>query len=69
MEYDKDIRLIIRTGRRIRVTNDGEAVLYHIRGIVDDDQVVVRYHVRNHWEYSLIEMMLFEIWYREGKLS
>lgn len=69
MDYDKDIRLIIRTGRRIRVTNDGETVWYHIRGIVDDDQVVVRHHDHDHWAYNLVEMNTFGIWYKEGKLS
>ena len=69
MNYDKGIHLIIRTGRRIRVANDGETVLYHIRGIVDDDHVVVRHHDSDHWAYKLIEMTEFEVWYKEGKLS
>jgi hypothetical protein len=69
MDNDKDIRLIIRPDRKIRVTEDGQTTLYHIRGIVDVDHVVVRHYDRNRWKYKLIHMKAFEIRYKAGMLS
>jgi len=71
MSYDKDIRLIIRPNRKIRITEDGKTTLYHIRAIIDDTVVAVRHfeQSRRRWRYKLIYMMAFEIRYKEGKLS
>lgn len=62
-----DIRLIIRPNRRIKVS--GENVVYHIRAIVDAEQVVVRHWSKQRWHYTIKSMTWFELMYKDGRLS
>jgi hypothetical protein len=47
----------------------GREILYHIRAIVDDEQVVLRYWAKRRWVYTIETMTYLEICYKDGRLT
>lgn len=68
---EADLRLILRVGRQIKLRTMGKCVNYHIRDIVDEDQVVVRHYDfgQRKWVYEVFGIDQWEKWYRNGRLS